>query len=58
MDGAKTFITNAVNADLVITAAKTDPQRHRGLSIFIVERDTPGFAARAQPREGRHARET
>ena len=43
VDGAKTFITNGINADLVITA-KTDPaQRHRGISLLVVESGTPGF---------------
>ncbi|MGH3913949.1 MAG: acyl-CoA dehydrogenase family protein, partial [Pseudonocardiaceae bacterium] len=33
VNGSKTFITNGINADLVITAVKTDPQtRHRGMS--------------------------
>ncbi|MCW3011701.1 MAG: acyl-CoA dehydrogenase [Solirubrobacterales bacterium] len=60
MDGAKTFITNGINADLVITAAKTDPtQRHRGLSIFIVERDTPGFErGRNLEKVGMHSQDT
>ncbi len=60
IDGAKTFITNGINADLVITAAKTDPaQRHRGLSIFVVERDTPGFArGRNLEKLGMHSQDT
>jgi alkylation response protein AidB-like acyl-CoA dehydrogenase len=60
MDGAKTFITNGINADLIITAAKTDPkERHRGLSIFIVERDTPGFErGRNLEKVGMHSQDT
>ncbi len=60
MNGAKTFITNGINADLIITAAKTDPtQRHRGLSIFIVERDTPGFErGRNLEKVGMHSQDT
>ena len=60
VDGAKTFITNGINADLVITAAKTDPaQRHRGLSIFVVERGTPGFErGRNLEKLGMHAQDT
>jgi len=60
IDGAKTFITNGINADLVITAAKTDPsQRHRGLSVFVVERDTPGFArGRNLEKVGMHSQDT
>jgi len=60
MDGSKTFITNGINADLVITAVKTDPtQRHRGLSIFVVERGTPGFErGRNLAKIGMHAQDT
>ncbi len=60
MDGAKTFITNGINADLVITAAKTDPaERHRGLSLFVVERVTPGFArGRNLDKLGMHSQDT
>jgi acyl-CoA dehydrogenase len=45
IDGRKTFITNGVLADLVFVAARTDPHSKgsRGLSIFAVERGTPGF---------------
>ncbi len=42
--GAKTFVTNGVLADLVIVVAKTDPSAgSRGISLFLVERGTPGF---------------
>lgn len=45
IDGAKTFITNGVLADLVIVVAKTDPAAgSRGVTLFLVERGTPGFA--------------
>ncbi len=44
IDGAKTFITNGVRADFLLLVAKTDPsQRHSGLSLFLVDTDTPGF---------------
>jgi alkylation response protein AidB-like acyl-CoA dehydrogenase len=44
VNGSKTFITNGINADLVITAVKTDPsQRHKGMSLIIVERGMDGF---------------
>src|SRR5246127_2810903 len=44
VNGAKTFITNGINADLVITAVKTDPgERHRGISLLILERGMEGF---------------
>ncbi len=44
VNGSKTFITNGINADLVITAVKTDPsQRHKGMSLVVVERGMDGF---------------
>ncbi|MAE94459.1 MAG: acyl-CoA dehydrogenase [Deltaproteobacteria bacterium] len=44
LDGAKTFISNGQNCDLVIVVAKTDPtKRHDGISLLLVESDTPGF---------------
>ena len=60
VNGAKTFITNGVNADLVITAVKTDPtQRHKGISLVVIERDTPGFArGRNLDKIGQHAQDT
>jgi acyl-CoA dehydrogenase len=46
INGAKTFISNGILCDLCIVAAKTDPDpdnRHRGISLFAIEADTPGF---------------
>jgi alkylation response protein AidB-like acyl-CoA dehydrogenase len=45
LTGAKTFITNGINADLVIVVAKTDPDAEgaRGISLLVVERGMPGF---------------
>jgi alkylation response protein AidB-like acyl-CoA dehydrogenase len=45
LTGAKTFITNGINADLVIVVARTDPEApgSRGTSLLVVERDMPGF---------------
>src|SRR4029079_15762406 len=44
VNGSKTFITNGINADLVITAVKTDPtQKHKGMSLFVIERGMEGF---------------
>ena len=42
LDGTKLFITNGVHADLYFIAAKTTSARH-GMSMFIVEKGTPGF---------------
>ncbi|MDX1994280.1 MAG: acyl-CoA dehydrogenase family protein [bacterium] len=44
LNGQKTFITNGINSDVVITVAKTDPdQRHAGISLLLVERGMEGF---------------
>lgn len=44
LTGTKIYCTNAAVSDFVVVAAKTDTsQRHGGISVFIVERDTPGF---------------
>ena len=60
VNGAKTFITNGIHADLVITAVKTDPtQRHRGMSLLIVERGMDGFSrGRNLDKLGQHAQDT
>jgi alkylation response protein AidB-like acyl-CoA dehydrogenase len=60
LDGAKTFITNGINADLVIVAAKTNPrERHRGISLLVVERGMEGFArSRKLAKIGQHAQDT
>jgi alkylation response protein AidB-like acyl-CoA dehydrogenase len=60
VNGGKTFITNGINADLVITAVRTDrSERHRGLSLLVVERDTPGFeCGRNLEKIGTHAQDT
>jgi butyryl-CoA dehydrogenase len=45
LNGSKMFITNAPFADVYVVFAKTDPERGtRGMSAFIVEKDTPGFS--------------
>jgi acyl-CoA dehydrogenase len=44
INGAKTFITNGVHADLVVVAVKTDPDAGaQGVSLIAVETDRPGF---------------
>jgi alkylation response protein AidB-like acyl-CoA dehydrogenase len=60
VNGAKTFITNGINADLVITAVKTDPtQRHAGMSLLVIERGMPGFErGRNLDKLGQHAQDT
>ena len=60
VDGAKTFITNGINADLVVTVVKTDPvQRHRGMTLLVLERGMPGFErGRNLDKLGQHAQDT
>jgi alkylation response protein AidB-like acyl-CoA dehydrogenase len=44
LNGSKTFITNGYSADLVIVAARTDPEKGaKGISLFGVEAGMPGF---------------
>ncbi|HEY8456294.1 MAG TPA: acyl-CoA dehydrogenase family protein [Actinopolymorphaceae bacterium] len=43
LDGAKTFISNGICADLVIVAARTVPDERHGIGLFLVESGTPGF---------------
>ncbi|MCH7834367.1 MAG: acyl-CoA dehydrogenase family protein, partial [Proteobacteria bacterium] len=43
LNGSKTFISNGINADLVVVVARTDPNSRHGLSLFVVERGMEGF---------------
>ena len=60
LNGAKTFISNGINSDLVIVAAKTQPDsKHRGISLLIVERGMEGFErGRNLKKAGRHSQDT
>jgi long-chain-acyl-CoA dehydrogenase len=59
VNGAKTFITNGINADLVITAVRTGEDRHSGLSLVIVERGMAGFErGRNLDKLGLHSQDT
>ncbi|HEX9747280.1 MAG TPA: acyl-CoA dehydrogenase family protein [Methylomirabilota bacterium] len=71
LDGSKMFITNGVLADLYFVAARIhDPltlpspqrgegKRHRGISMFLVERNTPGFTvSRKLDKMGNRASDT
>jgi alkylation response protein AidB-like acyl-CoA dehydrogenase len=61
LDGAKTFITNGINADLIVVAAK-DPaveNPHQAISLYLVEADTPGFSrGRHLEKMGYHSQDT
>lgn len=62
LNGEKTFITNGHSADLVIVVCKTDTQikpAHKGISLFVVEADTPGFTkGKKLHKVGQHANDT
>ncbi len=60
LSGTKMFITNRGIADTLIVAARTDPaDRHHGITMFIVERDAPGFTVgRPLQKMGWHASDT
>ena len=55
LNGSKMFITNGVNADVYFVAAKTDTtvKGTRGITMFIIEKGTPGFSvSRALKKQG------
>jgi acyl-CoA dehydrogenase len=59
VNGAKTFISNGINADLVVTAVRTGDDPHRGLSMFVIERGFEGFERGKQiHKRGQHANDT
>ena len=43
LNGAKTYISNGLLADVVVVAARTDPNSRHGLGLFLVERGMEGF---------------
>lgn len=43
LNGSKTYISNGINADLVIVVARTDADTRHGLSLLVVERGMEGF---------------
>jgi len=59
LNGSKTFITNGVYSDYLIVAAKTDPSdKYKGISLFVVDRDTPGISATKLDKLGWRASDT
>jgi acyl-CoA dehydrogenase len=60
LNGSKTFISNGINADLVIVVARTDPDAgHKGISLLVVERGMEGFErGRNLDKIGLHAQDT
>ena len=57
LNGAKMFITNGVHADLYFVAAKTSPDARpsQQISMFMVEKGTPGFTRQPRARQARLA---
>lgn len=59
VNGAKTFISNGQSGDLFVIAVRTSPDRHKGLSLLVVDADTPGFCrGRNLEKIGLHAQDT
>ena len=59
INGSKTFITNGVYCDYMIVAAKTDPESgNKGISIFVIDCETPGVSATKLDKLGWRASDT
>lgn len=59
INGSKTFITNGAYSDYLVVSAKTDPSAGgRGISIFLMDRDTPGISASKLDKLGWRASDT
>lgn len=59
INGSKTFITNGAYSDYLIVTAKTNPAaRNKGISIFLIDRNTPGISATKLDKLGWRASDT
>jgi alkylation response protein AidB-like acyl-CoA dehydrogenase len=59
VNGGKTFISNGINADLIVTAVRTGDHPHQGLSMMVIERGFEGFERGRQiEKVGQHANDT
>lgn len=59
LNGTKTYISNGSLADVIIVAARTEPESRYGIGLFIVEADMPGFKRGNRLRKiGLHAQDT
>jgi alkylation response protein AidB-like acyl-CoA dehydrogenase len=60
INGTKTFITNGPIADFIVVCCRTDDsQSHKGISLLVVEKDTPGYTVTKKLKKlGLHSSET
>lgn len=59
LNGEKTFITNGMISDICIVACKTDPKAGpKGISLLLLEMDSPGFTRTKLDKIGFHAQDT
>ena len=58
VDGAKTFISNGENADLVVVAVRTGDHPHRGLTLLVAERGAAGLTRSRLEKIGLHGQDT
>ncbi|RRO16482.1 acyl-CoA dehydrogenase family protein [Flavobacteriaceae bacterium 14752] len=59
INGSKTFITNGVYSDYLIVAAKTSPElKSKGMSIFLIDRESQGISATKLDKLGWRASDT
>ncbi len=59
INGSKTFITNGIYSDYLVVAAKTSPELGgKGISIFVIDRDTPGISSTKLDKLGWRASDT
>ena len=59
VNGAKTFITSGVRADFVTTAVRTGGEGYRGISLIVIDKNTPGFTvSRPLKKMGWHCSDT
>ncbi len=59
VNGQKTFITNGVYGDYIVTVVKTDPNKGiEGFSLLVIDRNAPGVSARKLKKLGWHASDT
>ena len=59
INGSKTFITNGIYSDYLVVTAKTNPEdKHKGISIFVIDRETKGISSTKLNKLGWRASDT